>query len=110
MTCTVVTATGLTVSRVIVLLVVSDSNVSAAFVTVLVNAILCLTVTEPVGSKPLLLLYAVASSVGVKVRLVSLFPATFVKVWLPTVNVTVAPGVTSVTVIPLFGRPPVFVT
>ena len=94
----------------IVLLVVADSNVSDALVTGFVNALLCLTVTFPVGRRPLLPLYAVASSVGVKVRLVSLFPATFVKVWLPTVNVTVAPGVTSVTVIPLFGRPPVFVT
>ena len=50
-----------------------------------------------------------------KVRLVSLGPATLVNVLVPIVlleivKVTVAPGATSVTVIPFSGRPPVFVT
>ena len=37
----------------------------------LIIALLCLTVTFPVGRRPLLPLYAVARSVGVNVRLVS---------------------------------------
>ena len=70
-TCTVVVATGLTVSLVIVLVVVSDSNVSDMIVRGLIIVLLCLTVTFPVGRRPLLPLYAVARSVGVNVRLVS---------------------------------------
>ena len=62
-TCTVVVATGLTVSLVIVLVVVSDCNVSDVFVTGLSNALLCLTVTFPVGSKPLLSANSFAANV-----------------------------------------------
>ncbi len=106
LTCTVVVATGLTVSLVIVLVVVAEWSVSAWFVTGLVNALLCLTVTSPTGSKPLLS----ANSLAPIVRLVALFSTVFVTVLLPSVKVTVAPGVTLVTVIPRFGSPPVFVT
>ena len=41
-----------------------------------------------------------------KVSLVSLGPASLVNVLSPIVKVTVAPGVTSVTVTLRFGRPP----
>ena len=110
LTCITTSTFGFTVSLVIVLVVIADSSVSSWFVVGLLNALLCLTVTSPFGRRPLLTLYAFSRSFGVKVRLVSLLPATFVKVWLASVNVTVAPGVTPVTVIPLFGSPPVFVT
>ncbi|WP_454382979.1 hypothetical protein [Streptococcus sp. Marseille-Q7156] len=68
-------------------------------------SLLCLTVTVPVGSKPLLS----ANSAASNVTLVAPAGTSFGIVLLPSVRVTVAPGVTSVTVIP-FGRPPVFVT
>jgi len=97
---------GFSVSGVIATVPTSDSKVSLAFVTGLVNTLLCLTVTFPVGSNPLLS----ATSAGVKVKLVTLAPAVLVRVLPPIVKVTVAPGTTSVTVIPLFGKPPVFVT
>ena len=87
------------------LVVVPDSKVSVEFVTGLINALLCLTVTFPVGSKPLLS----ATSVEGKVT----FPlpsASLVRVLPPIVKVTCAFGNAFVTVIPLFGRPPVFVT
>ena len=94
-TCTVVLATGLTVSRVIVLVVVSDSNVSDAFVTGLVNALLCLTVTGPVGSTPLS-----ANSAAVNVTFPLLSAVLGGSCLLLIVKVTVAPGNASVTVIP----------
>ena len=97
---------GFSVSGVIATVLTSDSKVSLAFVTGLLNTLLCLTVTFPVGSKPLLS----ATSAGVKVKLVTLAPAVLVRVLPPIVKVTVAPGTTSVTVIPLSGKPPVFVT
>ncbi len=92
---------------VIVLVVVADSSVSGWFVVGLVNALLCLTVTSPTGSKPLLS----AKSLAPIVRLVALAGTVFITVLLPlpSVKVTVAPGVTLVTVIPRFGSPPVFV-
>ena len=83
-------------SRVIVLLVVSDSNVSDAFVTGLVNALLCLTVTGPVGSTPL----RSANSATVNVTLPLLSAVLGGSCLLLIVKVTVAPGNASVTVIP----------
>ena len=87
------------------LVVVPDSKVSFEFVTGLVNALLCLTVTFPVGRRP----FPSATSVEEKVT----FPlpsASLVTVLPPIVKVTCAFGRAFVTVIPLFGRPPVFVT
>ncbi len=91
---------------VIVLVVVADPSVSVWFVVGFVNGLLCLTVTSPTGSKPLLS----ANSFAPIVRFVALAGTVFVIVLLPSVKVTVAPGVTLVTVIPRFGSPPVFVT
>ena len=94
----------------IVLVVVVDSSVSFTFVLGFVKVLLCLTVTLPVGRRPLLPSYAFFSFVGSKVTLVSLSSALFSNVYPARVKVTSAPGVTLVTVIPLFGRPPVLVT
>ena len=74
------------------------------FVTGLVNALLCLTVTSPVGSKP----FPSATSVEEKVTFPAL-SACFLTVLPPIVKVTCAFGRAFVTVIPLFGRPPVFI-
>ena len=83
------------------------SEVRVSFPPVgVVTTFSCLTVMSPVGSKPL----PSATSAGVNVKLVALTPAVLVTVLPPIVKVTVAPGTTSVTVIPVFGRPPVFVT
>ena len=90
----------------IVLVVVADSSVSARFVVGLVNSLLCLTVTFPVGSKPLLS----ANSVAVNVTFPLLSAVLDGSCLPPIVKVTDAPGRAFVTVIPLFGRPPVFVT
>ena len=68
----------------------------------------CLTVTSPVGNKPLLASVARFKSDGSNVTLV---PVDFlVKIWVPIVKVTVAPGVTFVTTIERFGKPPFSVT
>jgi len=84
----------------------SDSNVSFLFVTGLSNALLCLTVTSPVGSKPLLSASSFAANVTIP-----LSSAVFGKSCLPLiVKVTFAPGKAFVTVISRLGRPPVFVT
>ena len=101
---TVSTTCGFSVSGVIATVLTSDSKVSFAFVTGLLNALLCLTVTFPVGSNPLLS----ATSVGEKVT----FPspsASLVRVLPPIVKVTCAFGKAFVTIIPLFDKPPVFV-
>ena len=104
-TSTLTVTFGFSVSLVISLVVVPDSSVSGCLVVGFVTTLLCLTVTVPVGSKPLLS----ANSSAPNVTLVAPAGTSFVIVLLPSVRVTVAPGVTSVTVIP-FGRPPVFVT
>ena len=97
---------GFSVSGVIATVLTSDVNVSLRFVTGLGNSLLCLTVTFPVGRRPLLS----ANSVAVNVTL-PLLSAVFGESWLPLiVKVTVAPGKASVTVISRFGSPPVFVT
>ena len=96
---------GFSSSAVIATVLTSDSKVSFAFVTGLLNTLLCLTVTFPVGRRPLLS----ATSVEEKVT----FPlpsACLVRFLPPIVKVTCAFGNAFVTVIPLFGRPPVFVT
>ena len=72
----------------------------------ILTSLVCVTVTFPVGSKPLLS----ANSSAPNVTLVAPAGTVFGIVLLPSFKVTVAPGVTSVTVIPRFGRPPVFVT
>ncbi len=64
----------------------------------------CLTVTSPVGNKPLLVSVIRFKSDGPNVTLVPV--DVLVKVSVPMVKVTVAPGITSVTVILRFGRPP----
>ena len=87
-------------------LLTSDSKVSFEFDTGLVNALLCLTVTFPVGSKPLLSANSFAANVTLPVVSAILDGSCLPLI----VKVTVAPGKASVTVIPLFGRPPVFVT
>ena len=96
---------GFSVSGVIATVPTSDSKVSFEFVTGLVNALLCLTVTFPVGRRPLLS----ATSAEEKVTFPEL-SACLVRVLPPIVKVTCAFGRAFVTVIPLFGRPPVFVT
>ena len=98
-------ACGFSVSLLISTRLTSDSKVSLRFVTGLGNSLLCLTVTFPVGRRPLLS----ATSVEGKVT----FPlpsACLVRVLPPIVKVTCAFGNAFVTVIPLFGSPPVFVT
>jgi len=60
---TVSTTCGFSSSAVIVTVLKSDSKVSFEFVTGLVNALLCLTVTFPVGSKPLLSANSFAANV-----------------------------------------------
>ena len=70
------------------------------------TSLVCVTVTSPVGSKPLL----PANSSAPNVTLVAPAGTVFGIVLLPSFKVTVAPGVTSVTVILRFGRPPVFLT
>ena len=68
----------------------------------------CLTVTSPVGNKPLLVSVTRFNSDGSNVTLV---PVDFlVKVSVPMVKVTVAPGVTLFTTIERFGKPPFSVT
>ena len=87
------------------LVAIPDSKVSFEFVTGLRNSLLCLTVTFPIGRRPLLS----ATSVEEKVTFPAL-SACLVTVLPPIVKVTCAFGRAFVTVIPLFGRPPVFVT
>ena len=60
---TVSVACGFSVSAVMFLVVVPDSNDSLRFVTGLRNSLLCLTVTFPVGSKPLLSANSFAANV-----------------------------------------------
>ena len=88
-----------------ILVTIPDSNDSLRFVTGLRNSLLCLTVTFPVGRRPLLS----ATSVEEKVTFPAL-SACLVTVLPPIVKVTCALGRAFVTVIPLFGRPPVLVT
>ena len=84
----------------------SDVNISLRPVTGLSNALLCLTVTFPVGSKPLLSANSFAANVTLP-----LLSAVFGENCLPLiVKVTCAFGRAFVTVIPLFDKPPVFVT
>ena len=64
----------------------------------------CLTVTFPVGNKPLLVSVARFNSDDSNVTLVPV--DCLVKVWVPIVKVTVAPGVTLFTTIERFGKPP----
>ena len=97
---------GFSVSGVIATVPTSDSKVSFEFVTGLVNALLCLTVTFPVGRRPLLSANSFAANVTLPVLSAILDGSCLPLI----VKVTVAPGKASVTVIPLFGRPPVFVT
>ena len=78
------------------------SGFPSGFVTTLV----CVTVTFPVGSRPLLS----ANSSAPNATLVAPAGTVFGISLLPILKVTVAPGVTFVTVILRFGRPPVFVT
>ncbi len=96
---------GFSVSGVIATVLTSDSKVSFLFVTGLSNSLLCLTVTFPVGSKPL----PSATSVEEKVTFPAL-SACFVTVLPPIVKVTCAFGRAFVTVIPLFDKPPVFLS
>ena len=103
---TVSTTCGFSVSGVIATVPTSDSKVSFEFVTGLVNALLCLTVTFPVGRRPLLSANSFAANVTLPVVSAILDGSCLPLI----VKVTVAPGKASVTVIPLFGRPPVFVT
>ena len=95
---------GFSVSLVISLVVdvLRVSGFPSGFVTTLV----CVTVTFPVGSRPLLS----ANSSAPNATLVAPADTVFGISLLPILKVTVAPGVTFVTVIPRFGRPPVFVT
>ena len=72
------------------------------------TTISCLTVTFPVGNKPLLVSVARVNSDGSNVTLVPV--DCLGKVWVPIVKVTVAPGVTFVTTIERFGKPPFSVT
>ncbi|WP_369606861.1 hypothetical protein [Streptococcus sp. SN-1] len=96
---------GASVSLVIV--VVADAvKSSVAPVVGFVTCLVCVTVTFPVGSRPLLS----ANSSAPNATLVAPAGTVFGISLLPILKVTVAPGVTFVTVIPRFGRPPVFVT
>ena len=95
---------GASVSLVIV--VVADAvKSSVAPVVGFVTCLVCVTVTSPVGSKPLLS----ANSSGSNLTVVALSPTVFCRVLVPSVKVTVDPGVRFPTVIPFSGRPPVFV-
>ena len=58
---------GFSVSAVIATVLSSDVNVSLRFVTGLGNSLLCLTVTGPVGSKPLLSASSFAENVTLPV-------------------------------------------
>ena len=71
------------------------------------TSLVCVAVTFPVGSKPLLSANSSAPNVTLVAPAGTVFGGI---VLLPSCKVTVAPGVTFVTVIPRFGRPPVFVT
>ena len=79
-----------------VLVVVAEVRVSVPPAGV-VTIFSCLTVTFPVGNKPLLVSVARFKSDGSNVTLVPV--DCLVKVWVPIVKVTVAPGVTLFTTI-----------
>ena len=99
-------ACGFSVSLLMLTVLTSDSNVSLRFVTGLRNSLLCLTVTFPVGRRPLLSAKSFAANVTLPVLSAVLAGSCLP----PIVKVTVAPGKAFVTVISRFGRPPVFVT